>query len=94
MIRVNSSDAMTTPPEISDTPPNLWPLLTKDPPVLSARYQWRQAHGIVVSYHPNKQFKLEWRATLGLSHVQADTADEAESAICLKENIQHWSKSN
>jgi hypothetical protein len=76
--------------EIDTGTPNLWPLLPKDPPILSPRFHWRQAHGIVVSYHPNRERKNEWRATLGLAHVFADTADEAETAICEKMNLAHW----
>lgn len=78
------------PKEIDTGTPNLWPLLPKDPPVLSARYQWRTQFNVCVSNHPNRQFKGEWQAKIGFCCVIADTEDEAEIALCAKMGIQHW----
>jgi hypothetical protein len=57
----------------------------------SPRLIWRQAHGVHVGYHPNKDGRLEWRGRIGLSQVLADSEDEAEFLLCEKHNLTHYS---
>ena len=83
---------MNGPRPTFDPPPNLWPILPKDPPVLSERFKWRNEVGAHVYYVPNREHRNEWRAQIGFTLVIADTEDEAEIALCQKRNRQHYSK--